>query len=443
MKSPNIVILISHDTGRYLRSYGYKIDTPSLDQLVKDGVQFNEYYCPAPQCSPSRGSLLTGKYPHNNGLIGLGHKGFSIYEDIKTLPMALNEAGYDTTLIGFSHETIGKEEPGKSSSTTRLGYQNYVHVEGNFAPEVTNEAIKFFEEKRHSETPFFVNIGFEETHRPFERYEPYMDKLEDIEVLPYLPDTLNVRRDLSLFHGSVKVLDEAIGRITKTLKETRLDENTIVIYTTDHGLAFPRAKGTLKDAGIETALIIRVPYVDVQGRKLNHLLCNVDLMPTILDLVGAEIPEGIDGKSFAKLLLGKSEDEVREEFFCEMTWHDQYHPMRGVRTKEFKFIKNFHNGPKIYMPYDIHSSLSGVDVRDQFYVDAQKEEIYDLKNDPLEERNLIDDEEYELVANQLRQRLEEWMVRTNDPILFGKVEGKPSSSWAIEEEAGRTYIRKD
>ncbi len=261
MKRPNIIFMITHDTGRYLGTYGHQVETPNLDKLAENGVRFDQYYCPAPQCSPSRGSILTGKYPHNNGLIGLAHLGFHINEGETTTPNELRKAGYETSLIGFSHETIGEEEFGQYSSTYKLGFDRYEAIEGARSPRVADKTIEFLKEKadKDDDQPFYANVGFWETHRSFDEYEPLADDVDSINVIDYLPDTPNIRKDLSQFHGSVKVLDEAVGRIMHALEETGLSDNTIVIFTTDHGIAFPRAKGTMKDAGLETALIFLQP----------------------------------------------------------------------------------------------------------------------------------------------------------------------------------------
>ncbi|MFM9279887.1 sulfatase family protein [Paenibacillus jiagnxiensis] len=444
MSKPNIVFMISHDTGRYLSCYGHQVPTPELDRLAAEGVRFDEYYCTAPQCSPSRGSILTGKYPHNNGLVGLAHLNFHIREDQTTLPMAMHEAGYDTTLIGFSHETIGEEEKGTYSSTNKLGYQNYLGIEGSRAPQVAETAIEFLQKKANEPDglPFFANIGFWETHRSFDEYDDIKDDINQVQVPPYLPDTENIRKDLAQFHGSVKVLDEAVGRIMRTLKETGLEDNTIVVYTTDHGIAFPRAKGTMKDAGLETALIMYSPKLIEGGRVIKEILCNIDIMPTLLELADGSIPADLDGKSFASLLRGEKK-AVRDDFFCELTWHDKYHPMRGIRTTRYKYVQNFEDGPKIYMPVDIHRSISGPDVREEFYVPNEPEELYDLEKDPLEYTNLIDDPDYAEVARELRTKVEQWMSSTDDPLLHGPVEGIESAKWAEEARHGRAYIPRN
>ncbi|MBO1514070.1 sulfatase family protein [Metabacillus bambusae] len=440
MKKPNILFLISHDTGRYLGCYDRPVKSPEIDRLASSGVRFDQAFCPTPTCSPSRGSILTGLYPHNNGLIGLAHYEFGINEDVSTLPMALQQGGYETTLIGFSHETIGHTERGTYSSNTKLGYQRYEKIEGSRAPQVADKAIEYLKEKsKDSSKPFFANIGFWETHRTFDEYEPFADEIEEVTVPEYLPDTEKVRKEIALMNGSVKVLDEAIGRIINTLKETGLDENTILIYTTDHGIAFPRAKGTMKEAGLETALIFYSPMLFGENVTTNEIICNIDLMPTILDLAGLPIPENLDGKSFAPFLLKETEATERNEFFFELTWHDNYHPMRGVRTKKYKYVRNFEDGPEIYLPMDIHKSPSGEEVRQKFYVPNAKEELYDLEKDPLEETNLIENPHYATIGEELRAKVNNWMEKTNDPLLNGRVPGVASKSWALETEKGNAY----
>jgi len=440
----NILFMISHDTGRYLGCYGKPVQTPAIDKLAEQGIRFDRYFCPAPQCSPSRGSILTGLYPQNHGMIGLSHLGFSMRETITTLPMCLGKAGYETALIGFSHETIGEPESRITSSTYKLGYEKVVPVPGDRAPDVAERVADFLKERAggNGNRPFFASVGFFETHRDFDEYEPAADPEDRITPPPYLPNTPNVRKDLALLHGSVKTLDKAVGRILEALEAAGLAENTLVIYTTDHGIAFPRAKGTLMDAGLETALIMRHPGYLESGLVVDDLLCNVDLMPTLLEYAGVPIPEGLDGESFWGKIANKAEAPVRDHFFAELTWHDWYHPMRGVRTERYKYIRNFEDGPSVYLPLDIHRSLSGQDVREEYYKPNVPEELYDLENDPLERHNLADDENYREVLEELRAKVEDWMKRTNDRLLGGKVPGTAAPEWQEQFDNGTAYGAK-
>ncbi|WP_027965237.1 sulfatase family protein [Halalkalibacillus halophilus] len=421
MSKPNIVMMISHDSGRYLGTYGRNVQTPEIDDLASSGIQFENYFCSQPQCSPSRASILTGKYGHNNGMTGLAHMGHSLHGDINTLPSKLKEAGYQTGLIGLYHESIEGE-----FSPERLGYEYYEQVEGNWADGVAGSFDTFLAE-RENERPFYLSLGFEETHRPFDQYEPV--DLDEVVVPDYLPDTKEVRRDFAEFYRSAMDMDDAVGKIKKSLMKHGFDDNTIVIFTTDHGIAFPRAKGTLYDSGLETAFIMKFPSgMYDQGFKSEALLCNVDLMPTLLDVVNANTPVDLDGKSFLPLIEGKTE-EGRDHFFAEMSWHDKYHPMRGIRTKQYKYIRNFEHGPKVYMPYDLHISLTGEAVREAFYKPNVSEELYDLYRDPHELVNIIDNPEFSDIKLDLRNKVKQWMEESDDPLLKGRVPGYEAEEW--------------
>lgn len=130
--------------------------------------------------------------------------------------------------------------------------------------------------------------------------------------------------------------------------------------------------------GLETALIIRHPAYLGQGQVADDSLCNIDLMPTLLTYADIPVQDGIDGKSFWDRIASRTEQPVRDHFFSELTWHDLYHPMRGIRTEKYKYIRNFEDGPSVYLPLDIHRSLSGQDVREAYYIPNVPEELYDL-----------------------------------------------------------------
>ena len=443
MTQPNILLLISHDTGRYLGCYGKEVATPAIDRIASEGVRFDNYYCPAPQCSPSRGSILTGRYPQRHGMIGLSHLGFSINPAVTTLPMSLAEAGYETALIGFSHETIGEEGGDRTSSGAKLGYETVLPVPGDRAGDVAAKTVGFLQDRasggEKGKRPFFASVGFFETHREFDEYGPLADPADEIVPPPYLPDTPAVREELALLHGSAKALDAGIERIIGELDRLGLSEDTLVIYTTDHGIAFPRAKGTLLDAGLETALLMRQPGMLQAGQVVDDLLCNVDLMPTLLEAAGAQGPEGLDGVSFLPLLREQQAEPPRDHFFAELSWHDQYHPMRAIRTNGFKYIHNFENGPAVYLPLDIHQSPSGIEVRDQYYEPNVPEELYDLNKDPLEQHNLAGNPQYQETLEMLREQVERWMDRTDDRLLQGKIPGLMAPEWQEQIDNGSAY----
>ena len=406
---PNIVFVICHDLGQYVGCLGAPIETPNIDALAGEGVLFSNYCCTAAQCSPSRGSIMTGRYPHCNGLVGLAHLGWEIGANEVTLPMYLNRAGYHTRLIAHQHE---------HNESPRLGYQ--VHDDAkNDARSVAEALGEFLRGEAQDGRPFFVSCGITEPHRPYEREGYERDDPETLTPLPYLPDRPGIREDLAGLHGLIWRLDEAVGSMRAALEESGLADNTVFIFTTDHGIAMPRAKGTCYDPGIHTALIVRWPGRFAGGRVQSELLTNCDMLPTLLDLAGAEVPPQVEGRSFLGL-LDEDDYEPRADIFCEMTWHDQYNPMRAVRTNRYKYIRNFGRRPLVYMPADIYVGPAGEEMIDDFYNEVRpEEELYDLLADPLEQHNIFDEPEYQSVAWELRARVYTWMVETNDPLLYG------------------------
>ena len=410
----NIILMICHDLGRHLGCFGVKgIDTPNIDEFARDGILFDNYFCTAAQCSPSRGSIITGQLPHNNGLMGLAHLGWELHEEVMTLPKYLDEHGYDTHLFGLQHETANGGEK-------ELGYR---HIGAGGSASKVAEAVSDFIIKRQAPNPFFASVGFWEPHRPYDSPEYTPDPPNDVDVPPYLPDTPGVRLEISQLQGMVRAMDEAVGQILKALDEAGKQDSTLVIFTTDHGIAMPRAKGTLYDPGIGTALIMQGPDLP-QGVVESSLLSNVDLLPTILEYGGLPPLDDIDGYSFLPLLKGKPYHR-REHIFVEMTWHDRYNPMRGIRTDRYKYLRNFGKRPLVYIPADIYDSPSGKAVREEYYKTVRPvEELYDLKSDPKELHNIIDEPKYQDIAKSLQSRLTDWLEQTNDPLLKGPISGK-------------------
>jgi arylsulfatase A-like enzyme len=377
-------------------------------------VLFEQAFCPAPQCSPSRASLLTGLMPHRHGLIGLAHRGFRLHPDAlqRTLPRLLGEAGYRTHLFGLQHEAADPHE---------LGYQQVVQPRPtgsrpHLCRDVAPAAAEFL--ANGPTEPFFAMVGFEETHRPFESTDT---SLADVRVPAFLPDTPVVRRDIADLEGAVRQADAAIGRLLTALDRSGLAGRTLFIYTTDHGIAFPGAKGTLFDPGIEIALVARGPGGFGGGRRLPGLASNVDLLPTILGLCGRTPPADNDGVSLLPIITGGVRD-VRQELFAELTYHTTYDPMRGIRTARYKYIRSFADRP-LQLPAHVDASPTKDLLRDRGFFEQRRppEMLFDLAHDPRERANLAGDPTYASVRGSLRDRLERWMHATGDPLLAGEV----------------------
>jgi N-sulfoglucosamine sulfohydrolase len=272
----NVLYLHSHDTGRYVQPYGHAIPTPNIQWLADQGVMFRNAFCAAPSCSGSRAALLTGEYCHTNGMMGLAHRGFSLYNYDHQLVRVLAAAGYHSELIGEQHISA---DPGM------LGYDVVHRIEDNRVSSVAPEAIAAL--SGGIPEPFFMSVGFFETHRSFFAPSSVRDRVYSLPP-PFLPDTPEIREDVAAYKASARSLDHGVGAVLNALQENGLDANTLVICTTDHGLAFPTAKASLLDRGIGVMLILRGPGF-IGGRAVDALVSQLDVFPTVCELAGDRV----------------------------------------------------------------------------------------------------------------------------------------------------------
>ena len=407
----NVLIVHWHDLGRYLGAYGHQdVVSPRMDALASEGILFTRAHATAPLCSPSRGSIFTGRYPQTNGLVGLAHHGWEYRTGVRTLPQLLGEAGWHTALFGMQHET---------SFPTRLRFDEF-DVSNSYCEYVVEKATEWLQNAPKQK--FLLTAGFFETHRPYphDRYDPADP--DGVELPDYLPDTPAVRQDLADFYGSITTADAAVGQLLDTLDDTGLADSTWVVFLTDHGPAMPRAKSTLYDAGTGIAAIIRPPRNRrLAGSTYDDLFSGVDVVPTLLDLLGVTIPDDIDGLSHASELLNTSEDrnEIRTEVFTTKTYHDSFDPIRAIRTKDYSYIENYAQRPLLDLPWDIEESAPGQAVAPYVTSPRPPRELYDLNADPTETTNLLEgeaNEKMEAVARELALLLNDWRVKTGDVI---------------------------
>jgi arylsulfatase A-like enzyme len=410
----NLLLVITHDTGRELGCYGRGVETPHLDRLAAEGVLFAQAFCTAPQCSPSRASLLTGRVPHAHGLIGLTHRGFRLHPEVPTLPGLLADAGYETHLFGFQHEAPDARD---------LGYQHIHRARSHSCVEVTPLVSEFL--RGGPKEPFLAMVGFSETHRRFPTYE---GPLDEVRVPYFLPDAPEIRRDVASLHLAVRRVDEAMGHILRALAQSGLEERTLVLFTTDHGIAFPGAKATLFDPGLEIALIARGPGIWRGGKYLEAMVWNADLLPTLLDWLGLPLPEGVQGVSLLPLVEGRR-TQVHEAIFPELTVHAGYDPMRGVRTEGWKYLRSYADRP-FFFPPNVDGGPSKEWYRehtDLFTRPRPREMLFKLDTDPLERNNLVGDPSHEEVLHALRRQLDEWLEATGDFMPSGHVPIPPEA----------------
>lgn len=412
---PNMILVVCHDLGRHLPCYGVRaLETPHLDRLAADGTLCTRYFATAPLCSPSRASIFTGTYPHTNGLMGLVNRGWDMPDRTPTLAQTLREGGYVTYLFGFQHE---------KKDARRSGYEHLMQVRGpHHAEAVVPALVEFLHGARDAtrHNPFLAVVGLSEVHRPFKqpRYTP--GDPDAVEIPGYLPDHPGVREDLADLQGLVEAVDAQVGLLLDTLRDTGLERDTLVVFTTDHGIAMPGAKSTLYDAGIGTALLMRWPGVIPAGRREDALLSNVDLLPTLLAASGLPAPATVQGRSFWPLLVG-GEYAARDAVYAEKTYHDAYDPKRAIRTDDWKYIRNFEHGPDLVLPADIAAGPSAPAVTERTERPRPDEELYDLRADPFERHNLATEAAAFEVLEDLRARLLAWMTETADPLLRGPI----------------------
>ena len=336
----------------------------------------------------------------------------------------LAAAGYDTWLFGFQHESEDPSVLGYAHDP--VGYSRG-EVPKIMAANVTRHVCKFLRGRpdsdapsatRTGDAPWFASVGFFETHVPFHDAPAAPDGGH---ALPFLPDTPAVRRDVSGLDASVTEVDSCVAEILRELADAGLDENTLVVFTTDHGIPFARAKCSLYDPGIQTALVARWPKRFASGRVVSELLSNVDLMPTLLELAGLEVPPSVSGTSFAPLLVGGT-FVPRDAIHAELSWHSIYNPMRCLRTNRYKVIWNPEPQPNNVQPRDFwESSASGAELRPFFTSAPDEWELYDLAADPYERLNRFPFGPMRELADSLREDLLSWLTATGDPILDGPI----------------------
>lgn len=415
---PNVLIVHWHDLGRHLACYGAaNVTSPALDALAAEGTLYEQAYCTTPLCSPARGSLFTGRYHHAHGIMGLTHRGWEYHPGEQRLPELLRPVGYHCALVGLQHESRDSSSLGYDEVIDRRGSGSEF---GHYCGPVTDAAIDWLA-TAPTGRPWMLTVGFIETHRPYplDRYEP--DDASKVVVPGFLPDNEWTRDDLAMFQGSIRRADRDTGRLLAALDSLPLGRETWVIFTTDHGMAFPRAKSSLYDPGIEVALIQRFPQSwGPLPRRHSHLYSHVDLAPTILDRIGAPMPASIQGISHAAWFTDASA-HPRSAAFAGKTYQDCYDPMRCIRTDRWKYIKSFEERPILALPPGIERSPTRHGYGDDHLRHRPMRELYDLAVDPLEQRNLAEHEAYRSVSETLDDRLLEWQKETGDPLLHGPI----------------------
>jgi N-sulfoglucosamine sulfohydrolase len=424
-RRPNIIYIHSHDTGRLTSPYGFSVPTPNIQRLAEEGILFRQAYNAAPTCSPSRASLLTGECPHSNGMLGLVNRGFQMTPEgythhiVRTLR---HEAGYYSALIGLQH--IARDPH-------TIGYDKVEVVPGNRVANVAPRAVRWLQSR--PQEPFWLTVGFFETHRPYHKSAP-ADDTRYIQPPEPIPDVPASRQDMADFHATVRTLDWGVGEVLGALEAAGLAENTLVISTTDHGIAWPTMKCNLYDGGMGVHLVMRGPGGFAGGKVCDALVSHLDIYPTLCELLQIKPPEWLQGRSFLPVLRGEKE-EINEAVFSEVNYHASYEPKRAVRTRRWKYIRHYGGRTHPVLPNCDDGLTKTYWVKHGWAKqEVAPEALYDLVFDPNERNNLATDPAHRATLDEMRKRMDKWMQATNDPLLHGPVPAPHGATYNDPDE---------
>ena len=371
--------------------------------------------------------ILTGLYPHQNGQIGLATWNFRMYrEDTPNIPRSLKAAGYRTGIIGKLH--VNPEEA--------FPFDMHEIPSANFARKNLGDYAKYAEAYFNADDrPFFLSVNYPDAHGPWLKQVDGLPKepLEpgDVKALDYFGiDPPPMREAIANHYNCMSRLDSLIGDLLASLERSGKADNTLVIYFGDHGADFLRGKRTSYEGGVRVPLIVRWPNRAKAGQVREELVSTVDLMPTLLAIAQAEPVSGLPGRSLMPLLCDES-TEWREYLFTEFHTHatgTNFYPQRTVRNDRYKLIENLMPG-QVNPGYEFTNGrfegvLAAIEaapdtVRDAYHrmQKPPRFELYDLRSDPHEFRNLADSAAHRAVFEDLKQRLAAWREQTRDPLL--------------------------
>jgi len=439
---PNILIVTVDDMAyNSVGVFGCRISgiTPNIDKLAVEGMKFTYAFVNTAVCQPCRESLQTGRYPHNNGAEGFE----PINSDVPTLSEQLRKAGYINGILGKEIHLQPVEKfcwdyipfITEKDSVWRNSF-------GRNPKFYHDYSAQFFKMAKEKNKPFFLLANSQDPHRPFagsaddtaefgnrrppltRQYSP-----EDVYVPGYLPDIPNVRKEVAQYYGSVHRADQSVGGVLDALKESGMAENTLVIFLSDHGAAFPFSKSQCYFNSDKTPLIIKWPHKVKPGSvDSTHMISGIDLMPTILDALGLPLVPHLDGRSYLPLLFGKKQSGRTYVYatFYQIFAKIRY-PMRALEDKNFGYIYNFWSDGKLAMTGDATSGLTWkamvkagqtdpyIAQRVELYKHRVPEEFYDFKKDPNGLHNLVNDPAYSSEVQKFRDKMLELMRNFNDP----------------------------
>lgn len=462
---PNILFAISDDQSfPHTSIYGtHGISTPSFDELAKEGVLFINAFAAAPQCSPSRAAILTGRNIWQ--LEEAGTHGSLFPKKYKVFTDALEDAGYTTGFTGKPWGPGNWKQSGWERNPVGPEYNMHVLDEVPYSGIKNVDYAANFKEfilTNEKSKPFFFWFGCHEPHRDFEYGSGIKSgkSLKNADVPNFLPEDEIVKNDILDYNVEIEWFDKHLGEMISYLKEIGEFENTVIVITSDNGMAFPYAKANLYEFGTHVPLLISGKMNLQEGRITDDLVSLIDLAPTFLELANVPFYEGITGKSLIPLLTGKLEQKNNEHRNYVLTGRERHsharpdnlgYPCRALRTKDFLYIKNFKterwpvgDPSNSEIPDQIDSKdikpfgLGYADIDDsptkelmiknphlfpdlfpKIFDKRPGEELYDIKNDPYCLVNLFDDDRFSDVKKHLRMDMENELKEQGDPRVLG------------------------
>lgn len=413
---PNIILVIADDLSwDDIGAYGHpSIHTPHLDAMAENGMRFDSAYLTASSCSPSRASIITGRYPHNTDAEQL-HWDLPLTQT--TFPEVLRESGYWTAAAGKWH--LGEAIKDRFDLVKEAKY-------GEGSLSGSGEWLDLLDD-RPKDKPFFLWLAAWDAHRPFfQESHPYEHKQSDVRLPPYYPPTELYMDDFVAYYNEIGRFDNNVGNIVKKLEKQGIADNTLIIVIADNGRPYARDKTTLFDSGVKTPFIAYWPKGINKGSVSDSIISSIDISATFLDVAGIKKPSTIEGKSFSALFKAPQKT-FREYAVSERNWHDFEDHGRSIRSKRFRYIKNNYNdlpptpsADTVYHKtwwelgrlYD--AGLLNKHQSRPFILPRAKIEFYDLEKDPFELNNLADYGEYKDEIAKHKMALEQWEKETND-----------------------------
>ena len=441
--APNIIFIIGDDISwDDIGAYGNPtVKTPNIDLLAKEGMTFNNMFVTASSCSPSRSSIMTGRYPHNTGAAELHTE---LPAHLTFFPEQLRNSGYYTAQLGKWHE-------GKA---TKRAYDTLIAGEKLNGLGGEDQWINILK-GRPKDKPFFFWLAPFDAHREWsaDGFKNPHNPEKDVTIPSTLTDNTATRKDLASYYNEIGRLDYYIGELRKELERQGILDNTIIIFTADNARPFSGSKTRLYDRGIKTPFIMKWGNGITNRGVIDGLISTIDIAPTLLDLAGIRPASSIQGRSFARILQTPKAD-FRKYIFAEHNWHDYEAYERSVRTKDFLYLINLRPNLDNSGPIDANQSPAAMDLKqlknngklttlqnDIFIQPRPIAEFYDMRKDASQTKNLINDPAYANHIKSLKSILHTWQSETGDtvpekltPDWYSRENGQPLPAKDIRGE---------